>query len=175
MLITPSGYRLPFQIPHYTKKYCVEKGLKHRTTAEAAADLIRDLPIPDEAEVIVLGDTAYDAKAVREACDDRNCTWIFPANPERVYEGPTGQRPKLRSRLKDWTSLPLKTIRLRASTGKYARYRRLSKGRVGPKQKLRVYYAYQEKLDVRNVGRVQLVFSTMKPNLTKATVRPAAE
>jgi hypothetical protein len=169
LLITPSGYRIPFQIPHYTKKYCAEKGLQHRTTAEAAADLIRELPIPDEAEVIVLGDTAYDAKVVREACDDRNYTWIFPANPERVYEGPTGQRPKLRSRLKDWTSLPLKTIRLRASTGKYARYRRLSKWRVGPKQKPRVYYAYQEKLDVRNVGRVQLVFSTMKPNLTKAT------
>jgi hypothetical protein len=71
--------------------------------------------------------------------------------------------------LKDWTSLSLKTIRLRASTGKYAKYRRLSKWRVGPKQKPRVYYAYQEKREVRSVGRVQLVFSTMKPNLKKAT------
>jgi len=32
-----------------------------------------------------------------------------------------------------------------------------------------VYYAYQEKLEVRNVGRVQLVFSTMKPDLKTAT------
>jgi hypothetical protein len=118
---------------------------------------------------VVLGDTAYDAKVVRNACDQRGYTWIFPANPERVYEGPTGQRPKLRSRLKDWTSLSLKTIRLRASTGKYAGYRRLSKWRVGPKQKPRVYHAYQEKRDVRSVGRVRVVFSTMKPNLKKAT------
>jgi len=45
----------------------------------------------------------------------------------------------------------------------------MAKWRVGPKQKPRVYYAYQEKLKVRSVGRVQLVFSTMKPNLKKAT------
>lgn len=169
LLITPSGYRLPFQIPHYTKEYCKQKGIKHRTTAESAADLIRSLPLPDEAEVIVLGDTAYDAKVVRAACQDRNYLWIFPANAGRVYEGPSGQRPSLRSRLKEWTGLSLKTIRLRASTGKYAGYRRLSRWRVGPKMKSRVYYAYQEKQEVRSVGKVQLVFSTTKADLKKAT------
>ena len=169
LLITPSGTRIPFEIPHYTRGYCAEHGIEHRTTAESAADMIGSLPLPTGAEVLVLGDTAYDAKVVRAACDEKGYIWIFPANSERVYEGPTGQRPKLRSRLKDWTSLSLKTIRLRASTGKYARYRRLSKWRVGPKQKLRVYYAYQEKLEVRSVGCVQLVFSTMKPGLKKAT------
>jgi len=95
--------------------------------------------------------------------------WIVPANCERVYEGQEGQRPTLRSRLKDWTSLSCKTNRLRPSTGKYAQYRRLSRWRVGSKMKPRVYYAYPEKQAVRSVGRVQLVFSTMKPNLQKAT------
>jgi len=169
LLITPSEYRIPWQIPHYTKEYCAEKGLEHRTTAEAAADLIRSLPLPEDADVVVLGDTAYDANVVQQACEDRKYIWIAPANSERVYQGPTGQRPKVRSRLKDWTSLSPKTIRLRASTGKYANYRRLSKWRVGPKQKPRVYYAYQEKCEVRSVGRVQLVFSTMKPDLKIAT------
>ena len=84
LLITPSGYRLPFQIPHYTKEYCKQKGLTHRTTAESAAELIRSLPLPEEAEVIVLGDTAYEAKVVRQACDERNYPWIFPINPQRV-------------------------------------------------------------------------------------------
>jgi len=169
LLITPSGIRIPMQIPHYTQAYCREHGLEHRTTAESAAQMIRTLPLPPRAEVVVIGDTAYDAQVVREACDERGYTWIVPANPERVYAGPKGQRPQLRSRLKDWTSLSLKTIRLRASTGKYARYRRLSQWRVGPKMKPRVYYAYQEKREVRRVGRVLLVFSTMKPNLEKAT------
>ena len=98
---------------------------------------------------MVLGDTAYDAEAVHKRLEERSYTWIVPANPERVYEGSKGNRPKLRSRLKDWTSLSLKTIRLHASTGKYAGYRRLSKWRIGPKQKPRVYYAYQEKREVR--------------------------
>lgn len=169
LLITPSGYRIPWQIPHYTKEYCAKQGIPHRTTAESAAELVRRLPLPEDAEVIVIGDTAYDAEVLREVCDERKYIWIFPANPERVYEGSKGHRPKLRSRLKDWTSLSLTKIRLQASTGKYAKYRRLSKWRVGPKQKPRVYYAYQEKLEVRNVGCVQLVFSTMKPNLEKAT------
>jgi hypothetical protein len=169
LLLTPSGHRIPYQIPHYTKEYCQQKGIKHRTTAESAADLIRRLPLPEDAKVIVLGDTAYDAEVVRDACDERGYTWIVPANHERVYEGPKGSRPKLRSRLKDWTSLSLKTIRLQACTGKSADYRRLSKWRVGPKQKPRVYYAYQEKREVRSIGYVQLVFSTLKPQLKTAT------
>ncbi len=169
LLITPSGIRIPMQIPHRTKEYCAEHGYEHLTTAEAAAQLVRTLPLDNDAEVIVLGDTAYDAKVVRDACDEKEYVWVFPANAERVYEGPTGQRPKLRSRLKDWTSLSLKTIRLRASAGKYAAYRRLSKWRVGPRMKSRVYYAYQEKRAVRSVGDAQLVFSTMKRDLEKAT------
>ncbi len=169
LLITPSGIRIPMEIPHLTKEYCQQNHCEHLTTAEAAAQMVRTLPLPDDAEVIVLGDSAYESSVVEQACEEQGYIWVFPANPERVYDGPTGQRPKLRSRLKDWTSLSPKTIRLRASTGKYADYRRLSKWRVGPKTKPRVYYAYQEKRAVRNVGDVQLVFSTMKPNLEKAT------
>ena len=46
LLITPSGIRIPFQIPHYAKEYCQEQGITHRTMAESAAELIRDLPLP---------------------------------------------------------------------------------------------------------------------------------
>jgi Transposase DDE domain len=169
LLLTPSGMRIPFQIPHYTKEYCAEHGVTHRTTAEAAADMIRALPLPQGADVVVLGDTAYDARVVQETCASCGYVWIVPANAERVYEGSRGQRPKVRSRLKDWTRLSLKTVRLRASLGKYAKYRRLSKWRVGPKMKPRNYYAHQEIREVRSVGRVQLVFSTTKPELRKAT------
>lgn len=169
LLLTPSGSRIPMQIPHRTKEYCAEHGIEHRTTAEAAAQLILELPVADDTEVIVLGDTAYDAKVVQDACKTRGYNWIFPANSERVYAGPKGQRPRLRSRLKDWNSLSRATIRLHASTGQYAGIRRLSKWRVGPKMKPRVYYAIQEKQTVQSVGDVQLVFSTMKPDLVQAT------
>jgi hypothetical protein len=169
LLLTPSGIRLPFQIPHYTLEYCKKTGREHLTTAEAAALLIRELPLPAGADVVVIGDTAYDALVVRQACAARGYLWIIPANPERVYAGRAGQRPKVRSRLKDWRELSLQTIRLHASTGKYARLRRASQWRMGPKAKPSVYYAHQERREVHSVGCVQLVFSTKKPHLTAAT------
>jgi hypothetical protein len=145
------------------------KGLTHRTTAEAAADLIRHLPMPEAAQVIVLGDTAYDAKVVRQACGDRGYSWIFPCNPERVLEGPKGKRPKVRSLLKDWSKWSRQTLRLVPSSGDYAVYRRLSLYRIGPKVKPRTYYVHQERQSVHSVGEVRLVFSTMKKDLKKAT------
>lgn len=169
LLLTPSGIRVPFQIPHYTPEYCQKTGREHLTTAEAAAQLIRELPLPEGADVVVIGDTAYDASVVRQACDARGYLWIVPINPERVYAGQTGQRVKVRSRLKEWSKLSRQTIRLQAGTGKYARYRRVSRYRLGPKTKPRVYYAYQESRKVHSVGCVQLVFSTTKQNLTAAT------
>jgi hypothetical protein len=168
LLITPSGIRIPFQKPHYTKEYCKAKGLTHRTTAESAADMIRELPLPEDAEVIVLGDTAYDAKTLQEACDERNYTWIVPCNPERVLAGEK-PRPKVRSLLKDWSTKSLKRIRFVPANGKYAEYRRISRYRVGPKAKSRTYYAHQEKREVHSVGKVKLVFSTTKRELKKAT------
>lgn len=169
LLLTPSGVRVPFQIPHYTRDYCHKHNREPLTTAEAAAKMIRELPLPAEAEVVVLGDTAYDAQVVRDACACRGYTWIVPVNPERVFAGPKGQRPKVRSRLKDWSSWSLQPIRLHTGTGDYARQRRASRWRVGPKQKPRVYHAYQERREVHSVGWVQLVFSTRKTKLTAAT------
>jgi hypothetical protein len=169
LLITPSGVRIPFCKPYYTKEYCAKTGRVHRTTAEAAADLIGELPLPEEAEVIVLGDTAYDAAVVRAACAARGYSWIVPCNPERVLAGPKGQRPKVRSLLKDWAQWSRQTIRLAPGQGDYAVYRRLSPHRIGPKAKPRTYYVHQEKRPVHSVGEVRLVFSTLRKDLTTAT------
>ena len=169
LLITPSGMRIPFCKPYHTREYCAEKGLVHRTTAEAAADLIRELPLPEGARVVVLGDTAYDAEATRVACRDRQYSWIFPCNPERVLAGPKGQRPKVRSLLKDWSSWSRQTLRLAPGQGAYAVYRRLSRHRIGPKAKARTFYVHQERRRVHSVGEVRLVFSAKEKDLKTAT------
>jgi hypothetical protein len=165
LLVTPSGTRIPFCKPYHEREYCKKKGLVHRTTAEAAADLIRELPLPEGARVIVLGDTAYDSEVVRDACGDRGYSWIFPSNPERVLAGPKGKRPKVRSLLKDWSKWSRQTVRLAPGQGPYAVYRRLSPHRIGPKAKPRAYYAHQERRRVHSVGEVRLVFSTTKKDL----------
>jgi Transposase DDE domain len=173
LLITPSGVRVPFCKPYYSHEYCKVQSKKtrreHRTTAEAAADLIRELPLPEEARVIVLGDTAYDAEVIRDACGDRGYSWIFPCNPERVLAGPRGKRPKVRSLLKDWSKWSRQTLRLAPGQGAYAVYRRLSSHRIGPKAKHRTYYVHQERQEVHSVGEVLLVFSTTKKTIETAT------
>ena len=169
LLVTPSGTRIPFCKPDHEREYCKKKGLVHRTTAEAAADLIRELPLPEGARIIVLGDTAYDSEVVRDACGDRGYSWIFPSNPERVLAGPKGKRPKVRSLLKDWSKWSRQTVRLAPGQGPYAVDRRLSPHRIGPKAKPRAYYAHQERRRVHSVGEVRLVFSTTKKDLQTAT------
>jgi Transposase DDE domain len=169
LLLTPSGIRIPFCKPYRTHEHCKKAGHIHRTTAEAAADLIRELPLPEGARVIVLGDTAYDAEVVRDACQDRGYSWIFPCNPERVLAGPKGKRPKVRSLLKDWSKWSRQTVRLAPGQGEYAVYRRLSPHRIGPKAKTRTYYVHQERLRVHSVGEVRLVFSTTKESFKTAT------
>ncbi len=169
LLVTPSGMRIPFCKPYHAREYCEKHGLVHRTTAEAAADLIGELPLPEGTRVIVLGDTAYDSEDVRDACGSRGYSWIFPSNPERVLAGPRGKRPKVRSLLKDWSTWSRQTIRLAPGQGPYAVYRRLSPHRIGPKAKPRAYYAHQERQRVHSVGEVRLVFSTTKKDLKAAT------
>lgn len=172
LLISPSGIRIPFYRPLYTREYCLQRGIVHRTIAELAAEMIRELPTPDSAgRVIVVGDTAFDAKSVRAACGARQFAWIVPANAERVLAGPK-PRPRLRSFIPDLVSKPLRRVKFAPGQGKWVDYRRLSPHRVGLKAKPRTFYVHKERQDVHSVGRVQLVFSTRKSKLTKADATP---
>jgi hypothetical protein len=160
LLLTPSGLRIPFSRPYYTRAYCAAKGRPYRTQTELAAEMIRELPLPDGAKVVVLGDTAFDAKCIRAACDQRKYSWVVPLNPERVLAGPKGQRPKVRSLINGLKADQLVEVRLHAGQGPLVVQRRVSPWRVGPKVKPRTYYVHQRRQAVHSVGEVQLVFST---------------
>jgi hypothetical protein len=160
LLMTPSGIRIPFSRCYYTRDYCQAKKRVHRTQTELAAELIADLPLPEGTKVVVLGDTAFDAQCIREACARRQYTWIVPLNPERVVAGPQGKRPKVRSLVNGLRAAQMREIRLHAGQGPYVAQRRVSPWRVGPKVKPRTYYVHQRRQAVHSVGEVQLVFST---------------
>jgi hypothetical protein len=164
LLITPSGMRIPFSRSYYTREYCEEKNRPYRTQTELAAEMVMELPLPEEAKVMVLGDTAFDAACIREACAQRKYKWVVPLNPERVLAGPKGKRPKVRSLVNDLKADQLVEIRLHAGKGPYVAQRRVSPWRLGSKVKPRTYYVHQRRQAVHSVGEVQLVFSTtIKP------------
>jgi Transposase DDE domain len=159
LLLTPSGLRIPLRRCYYTQEYCAYKGWAYRTQAELAAEMIEELLLPEGADVVVLGDTAFDAAAIRQACSHRQYTWIVPLNPERVLAG-AKPRPRVRSLVEGFSAEQFRAIRLYPQRGPYVAMRRLSPYRIGPKVKPRVYYAHAESREVHSVGEVQLVFST---------------
>jgi hypothetical protein len=86
LLLTPGGLRLPYCRPYYTQEYCHKIDRPFYTDAELAAQMIEALELPPGAQVVVVGDTAYDAEVIRWACFERNFRWVVPVNPERVLE-----------------------------------------------------------------------------------------
>lgn len=159
LLVTPAGIRIPSFHSYYTRQYCQKRNRKHRTQADLAAELIRELPLPPEADVIVLGDTAFESKQVRTACAERGFYWIMPANPERVLAGPK-PRPKLWSLTKQFSSRQFAPVRLRPNQGPRAAMRRLSPSRRGSKMKPRTFYVHEERRAVHSIGETRIVFST---------------
>jgi hypothetical protein len=127
LLITPRGYRLPRHRCYYTKEFAPQCGRPYRTQAQLAAELVRHLPVPQAAQVYVVGDTAFDAKVVRQACAQRNFQWITPVNPERVLAGPQ-PRPQVRSLLQEGSRHPWVPVRLVPGQGRFAAQRRVAAG-----------------------------------------------
>jgi hypothetical protein len=168
LLLTPEGIRVPLFKSLYTKQYAQQRGLRHRTQAQLAAQIVAEAPVPVGALVTVLGDTAFDAKVLRDACQKRGYRWIVPCNANRVLAGPRGKRPRVSSCIEQLSTSRFHTIRLSATSGKYASQRRLSYARQQAKRKTRTYYVHAEKQQVHHVGEVLLVFSSTDPIQGKA-------
>jgi Transposase DDE domain len=159
LLLTPLGLRIPCCRSYYTESYCVSKQYTYRKQTELAAELIAALVVPAGAAVVVLGDTAFEAECIRNACGQRHFHWITPLNPERVYAGPKPRR-RVTSSVTEFTAEPFAAVRLVPGQGGHAAQRRAARCRVGPKAKARPFYVHPERRAVHNVGDVLLVFST---------------
>jgi hypothetical protein len=169
LLISPqSGTRIPHWQPYYTQEYCrsrpAQATAKHpaprfRTQADIAADLIRNLRVPAGQPVLVLGDTAFEAKQIRAACAARRFHWITPANPERVLAGKK-PRPRLSCLSKDFSAETMTRIKLCPGLNDWWRHQRGSRSKAWRGKYARCYWARTETLEVHNIGTVRAVFST---------------
>jgi hypothetical protein len=165
LLLTPSGLRIPSCRSYYTETYCAAQNKAYRKQTELAAELIRSVAVPEGAEVVVLGDTAFDADTIRAACAERQWTWIVPLNPERVLEV-AKPRPKVWSLVKELKAEHFTPVRLHPGQGPFVAQRRVARCRLGPKVKTRTFYVHRERRKVHSLGDVQLVFSTkVKPEV----------
>jgi hypothetical protein len=169
LLISPqTGTRIPCVRPYYTEDYCKQRAAvarpgqpapAFRTQADIAADMIRAVRVPAGSRVLVLGDTAFEAKQGRAACEQRGFDWITPANPERVLAGKKS-RKRLTERGKDLDAETMTRIELCPGLTAWWRHQRGSKAKAWRGKYARRYWARAETLDVHHVGRVLAVFST---------------
>lgn len=169
ILISPqTGTRIPCVRPYYTEDHCKQLAARakpkkpapvFRTQADIAADLIRHVRVPSGSRVLVLGDTAFEAKQIRAACAARRFDWIVPANPERVLAGKK-DRKRLTALSKDFTPESMIRIELCPGLSEWWRHQRGSKSKAWRGQYARRYWTRTETLEVHNVGQVLVVFST---------------
>ena len=84
VLLTERGARLPLpRRSYYTKEYCRKHRRRYRTQAQLAAEMIRGLRVPEDVEVTVVVDSAFDARDVHRACRKRGFREVFPIDPNR--------------------------------------------------------------------------------------------
>jgi hypothetical protein len=176
LLISPrTGTRIPCVRSYYTEQYCKQRAAAgkpapaFRTQADIAADMIRVVRVPAGSRVLVLGDTAFEAKQIRAACKQRGFDWITPANPERVL---VGKKPRRRRDevSKDFQAETMTRIELCPGLNEWWRHQRGSKAKAWRGKYARRYWARAETLAVHNVGEVQVVFSTTKQPQTGQAV-----
>src|SRR5262249_37309816 len=105
-----------------------------------AAQLIRRVRVPKGSRVLVLGDTAFEAKQSRAACCERGFDWITPANPERVLAGKRN-RQRLQERGKGLDAWTLARIELCPGLTEWWRHQRGSKAKAWRGKYARLYGA----------------------------------
>lgn len=85
LVLTDRGARLPLpRKSYYTADYCRKHKRRFRTTIDLAAAMIRELRVPDDVDVVVTFDSAFDAGAIHKACRKRHFHAVFPLDPNRV-------------------------------------------------------------------------------------------
>jgi hypothetical protein len=88
LLLTDKGGRLPLpRKSYYTKTYCQKHRRRYRSLNDLAAAMIREVAIPDDVEVTVVYDSAFDAKQVHGAARHRGLREVFPLDPNRNLSG----------------------------------------------------------------------------------------
>lgn len=167
LLLCPDGRRIPYWLPFHTQEYGRRRGCKHQTQADLAAQLIRALPLPQAVPLVVVGDTAFEAKQIRAACRERGAHWVVPLNPERRL-ATDKPRPKVLSLTQDLDASDFRRVAFRLDEGELAPLARVSPGRVRSSKHQRVYWVHRRTADVLSVGPVVLLFSNKQdPNQTQ--------
>lgn len=85
LILTDRGGRIPLpRRSYYTKEYCTKHGRRYRTLNDLAALMLKEAPVPEDVDVTVVFDSAFDADKIHRVCRRRGFREVFPIDPNRV-------------------------------------------------------------------------------------------
>jgi hypothetical protein len=173
LLITESGVRIPLpRLSYYTKEYCAAKNKKYQTQNQLARLMINTAPVPADADVTVVFDSAFDADLIHRACRKRGFREVFPIDPNRnlaTTNAPHARAqagaPVVASTL-EWKDQEFETLELECDNEDFALFRRRHVDNFRAKKTHRKYVYAARHLSVSKLGDCLIVASYKEnPNI----------
>jgi hypothetical protein len=177
LLLTDRGARIPLpRKSYYTKEYCRKHRRRFRTTVQLAADMVKELRVPDDVDVVVVFDSAFDAEVVHRVCRRRGFCAVFPIDPNRVLGRSaeqdaaflTGEKVVAWTRSWSRNEFALLELAMDSEDHVFARRRHVDNLRV--KKTKRRYVAAARRATVSKLGEC-LIVASYKEN-TRAQLLP---
>jgi len=166
LLLTDKGGRLPLpRKSYYTKVYCRKKRRKYRSLNDLAAAMIREVQVPDDVEVTVVYDSAFDAKQVHRAARQRGFREVFPLDPNRNLSASADEQahellgPKVVHWTRTWQRDAFTLLELQVDTEEHVFWRRRHRDNLRPRKTFRRYAVAARRATVSKLGDCLIVAS----------------
>jgi hypothetical protein len=166
IMISESGMRIPLpRRSYYTKEYCKAKRKKYYTQNQLARLMIHHAPVPADADVTVLFDSAFDTDYIHRECRNRGFREIFPIDPNRNLS--TSDRPhamaeagkRVVASTLDWPEKEFETLELEVGNEGFALFRRRHVDNLRVTKTFRRYVIAARRANVSKLGRCLIVAS----------------
>ena len=166
MILTDRGGRIPLpRRSYYTKAYCQEHGKKYRTLNQLTAVMLKEVNVPDDVDVTVTFDSAFDADGIHRVCRKRGFREVFPIDPNRnlsASDDPeAGALPDRRvvAWTRSWDCEEFELTELQVKNEDFVYFRRRHVENLRVKKTKRRYAAAARRATVSKLGECLIVAS----------------
>lgn len=166
MILTDRGGRIPLpRRSYYTKEYCKQHGKKYCTLNQLTALMLREVTVPDDVDVTVTFDSAFDAAGIHRVCRNRGFREVFPIDPNRnlsASEDPDAEAladRRVVAWTRSWNCKEFELIELQVENEDFVYFRRRHVDNLRVKKTKRRYAAAARRATVSKLGACLIVAS----------------
>jgi len=166
VILTDRGGRLPLpRRSYYTKQFCKKHGKKYRTLNDLTALMLKEVKIPDDVDVTVVFDSAFDADKIHRVCRRRGFREVFPIDPNRnlAATDDADAKPiegeKVVAWTRTWDRHEFELIELQVENENHVFFRRRHVDNLRVKKTKRRYAAAARRVAVSKLGACLIVAS----------------